>query len=156
MIALVTRGSNKPVFKGFGILMTFFHRSETFSRSSSDSAPEGARRSRARRGADLRVDISIDFMDAAFGKETEIEVSRHEPCDECHGTGTKGGAQPSVCPYVRRPWASDAVAGFLFHQHHLSDLPGQRNRDKGPMSEMPWSGAGPDKEEAFPEDSGGC
>lgn len=58
----------------------------------------GARRSRARRGADLRVDISIDFMEAATGKETEIEVSRHEPCDECHGTGTKGGAQPSVCP----------------------------------------------------------
>jgi len=57
----------------------------------------GARRSRARRGADLRVDVAVAFMDAAFGKETEIEVSRHEPCDECRGTGTKGGAQPSVC-----------------------------------------------------------
>ncbi|MEJ2718196.1 MAG: molecular chaperone DnaJ [Deltaproteobacteria bacterium] len=54
-------------------------------------------RSRVHRGADLRYDLTIDFMEAAFGKEMEIEVSRHEPCDDCHGTGTKGGAQPSVC-----------------------------------------------------------
>jgi molecular chaperone DnaJ len=54
-------------------------------------------RSRVHRGADLRYDLAIDFMDAVFGKETEIDVSRHEPCDDCHGTGTTGGAQPSVC-----------------------------------------------------------
>lgn len=58
----------------------------------------GARgRSRVRRGADLRYDLAVDFMDAVFGREMEIEVPRHETCETCQGLGTKGGAQPSVC-----------------------------------------------------------
>jgi len=60
----------------------------------------GAKRgqqARARRGADLHYDLAVKFMDSVFGTETEIEIPRHEACDECHGTGTKGGAAPSVC-----------------------------------------------------------
>lgn len=57
-----------------------------------------SRRGRARRGADLRYDLTISFMDAAFGKETEIEVPRHEICDSCRGVGTRAGTQPSLCP----------------------------------------------------------
>ncbi len=52
---------------------------------------------RVRKGPDLRMDFSIDFLEAAFGKETEFEVSKHELCDACHGLGTRGGSQPSVC-----------------------------------------------------------
>ncbi len=50
-----------------------------------------------RRGADLRLELTIEFMDAVFGREMEIDVSKHEVCDDCHGQGTKGGAAPSVC-----------------------------------------------------------
>ncbi len=60
----------------------------------------GSRRgfqARQRRGADLRYDLTVSFMDSIFGTETEIEVPRHEPCSECHGTGSRGGAAPSVC-----------------------------------------------------------
>ncbi|HMK35599.1 MAG TPA: molecular chaperone DnaJ [Desulfomonilaceae bacterium] len=57
----------------------------------------GSHRSSVRRGADLRYDLTIDFMVAAFGKETEIEVSRHEPCEECAGLGTREGTRPAVC-----------------------------------------------------------
>jgi molecular chaperone DnaJ len=60
----------------------------------------GARRGdrhQARRGADLRYDLTISFMDAVFGKETEIEIPGHEPCEACHGTGSAEGAPPSVC-----------------------------------------------------------
>jgi molecular chaperone DnaJ len=57
----------------------------------------GSRRTSVRQGADLRYDLQIDFMDAANGKEVEIDVSRHEMCPECSGIGTKGGTQPSVC-----------------------------------------------------------
>lgn len=56
-----------------------------------------SRMNRVRRGADLRLELMIDFLDAAFGKETEIEISKHEPCELCHGMGTKGGAPPAVC-----------------------------------------------------------
>lgn len=55
----------------------------------------GARR--ARRGADLRYDVTIDFMDAVAGKEMEVEISRHEPCDDCHGSGSADGASPAIC-----------------------------------------------------------
>ncbi|MFC1835266.1 molecular chaperone DnaJ [Thermodesulfobacteriota bacterium] len=55
------------------------------------------RRTRARRGADLRYDLMIELHDAAFGKETEIEVTKHETCDKCAGSGTKEGAPPAVC-----------------------------------------------------------
>ncbi|MBI5251605.1 MAG: molecular chaperone DnaJ [Desulfomonile tiedjei] len=57
----------------------------------------GGQRTHARRGADIRYEVSISFMDAAKGMETEVDVSRHERCDECGGLGTKDGAQPSVC-----------------------------------------------------------
>lgn len=57
----------------------------------------GSQRSHARRGPDIRYEITISFMDAAMGKETEIDVSRHELCNECSGIGTKDGLQPSVC-----------------------------------------------------------
>jgi molecular chaperone DnaJ len=57
----------------------------------------GSARSRVRKGADLRYDLNVDFMDAAFGLETEIEVTHHELCHDCSGLGTRGGVQPSVC-----------------------------------------------------------
>lgn len=57
----------------------------------------GMNRNQPRRGADLRYDLTIDFLEAAFGKEMEIEITRHELCDDCGGAGTKGGARPAVC-----------------------------------------------------------
>ena len=35
--------------------------------------------------------MTIDFMEAVFGKETEIELPREETCDTCTGTGAKKG-----------------------------------------------------------------
>jgi molecular chaperone DnaJ len=59
--------------------------------------PRGGGRDPRRRGVDLRYDLTIDFMDAYRGLETEIDISRHEPCAECHGTGARDGASPAVC-----------------------------------------------------------
>jgi len=59
----------------------------------------GQRRgSRVQRGEDLRFDITIEFEQAVFGKETEIKVRRRETCASCHGAGTSSGRGPSVCP----------------------------------------------------------
>lgn len=59
----------------------------------------GQRRSNSRvqRGEYLRYDITIEFEDAVFGKETEIKVRRRENCSTCKGTGTTSGKGPSVC-----------------------------------------------------------
>jgi molecular chaperone DnaJ len=59
----------------------------------------GQRRgSRVQRGEDLRFDITIEFEDAVFGKETEIKVRRRENCAACNGAGTSSGRGPTVCP----------------------------------------------------------
>ncbi len=51
-----------------------------------------------RRGADLRYDLEIDFEDAAFGAEKEIEIYREENCSSCGGTGAEGGTALRSCP----------------------------------------------------------
>lgn len=53
--------------------------------------------SRVQRGEDLRYDITIEFEDAVFGKETEIKVRRRENCAACNGAGTSSGRGPTVC-----------------------------------------------------------
>lgn len=54
----------------------------------------------ARRGAggDIRVDATIDFVEAAFGVEKEIEFQRLETCDVCNGNGAAKGHTPTTCP----------------------------------------------------------
>jgi molecular chaperone DnaJ len=50
-----------------------------------------------RRGADLRYDLKLDFLQAVFGVEKEIEVVRNETCPRCTGVGAEPGTQPSRC-----------------------------------------------------------
>jgi molecular chaperone DnaJ len=54
-------------------------------------------RSRAQSGADLRYDLSLDFMDAAFGTETEIVLEKVESCPSCGGDGCEPGTRPETC-----------------------------------------------------------
>ncbi len=55
-------------------------------------------RTYARRGADLRYDLSVGFRDAAFGKEKEIETEKREICETCNGTGVRPGKSKQICP----------------------------------------------------------
>jgi molecular chaperone DnaJ len=50
-----------------------------------------------RRGADLRYDLHLTFEEAVFGCEKEIEVTRHEACPECRGSGAEPGTSPVRC-----------------------------------------------------------
>ena len=53
---------------------------------------------RPQRGDDLRLDIEIDFLDACFGKEKEIQIRHLEPCEACNSTGIDKNAKDTVCP----------------------------------------------------------
>ena len=55
-------------------------------------------RSGPQRGESLRVNLTIDFTEAAFGCEKEISLTRLESCDTCHGTGCEPGTTAEVCP----------------------------------------------------------
>jgi molecular chaperone DnaJ len=55
------------------------------------------RRGGSQRGADLRYDLEIEFVEAARGIEKELEIPRLEACGECRGTGSRKGSR-STCP----------------------------------------------------------
>ncbi len=54
-------------------------------------------RNRPIQGDDQRYDMSIDFLEAVFGCQKEVEVSRLESCGTCSGSGVKAGTSPSTC-----------------------------------------------------------
>ena len=54
--------------------------------------------SRAQRGSDLRYDLTLEFEEAAFGCEKEIELFRLDTCPRCNGTGAEPGTEPIRCP----------------------------------------------------------
>lgn len=53
----------------------------------------GQRRSRnaPTRGADIRAEVSLSLREAAFGIKKQVELRHPTPCDDCRGTGAKGG-----------------------------------------------------------------
>ncbi len=55
-------------------------------------------RSRGTRGADLRYDLEIPFLDAVFGTQVEISFTRNETCPVCHGSGAESGSGRKICP----------------------------------------------------------
>ena len=50
-----------------------------------------SRRTRARKGADLRYDLTVTLEDVVFGKDEEIEIPIVETCSACDGSGAKSG-----------------------------------------------------------------
>jgi len=51
-----------------------------------------------KKGATLRASVTIDFKEAVFGCEKEINLTRSEQCDACHGSGCESGTTAEVCP----------------------------------------------------------
>ncbi len=49
------------------------------------------------RGADLRMEIEIDLLDAVQGRERVITVPRLEICERCRGSGAEPGSAISTC-----------------------------------------------------------
>lgn len=48
-------------------------------------------------GSDLEYTLNIDFWQAIKGTQTRINISRHEACSTCGGSGTGSGG-PVTCP----------------------------------------------------------
>ncbi|CAN5797015.1 molecular chaperone DnaJ [soil metagenome] len=60
-------------------------------------ASTGRRRPSVTRGQDLQVTVDIDFEEAVFGTEKEVELTRMETCEGCNGTRMKDGKAPPQC-----------------------------------------------------------
>jgi molecular chaperone DnaJ len=79
-------------FGGFGDINDIFN--EFFGGFARASAQQ---RRGPRRGADLRYDLKIDFLEAVFGAEKEVDVVRNETCTRCAGSGAEPGTSPTRC-----------------------------------------------------------
>lgn len=58
---------------------------------------QGSRRGGPTRGADLRYDLNLEFKEAVFGVEKEIQIRKMENCATCEGSGAKPGTDTKTC-----------------------------------------------------------
>ncbi|MCL5264048.1 MAG: molecular chaperone DnaJ [Chloroflexi bacterium] len=91
---------------GFGDIFETF-----FGYRSGASARRGPQR-----GADLRYDLTLNFEEAIFGCEKELEIPRWETCPICFGNGAEPGTQPVRCPNCNGTGEIRRVQQSLFGQ----------------------------------------
>ncbi len=82
-------------FGGFGDFGSIFE--DIFGMGGMGGSQRQSRRG-PRRGADLRMDITLNFEEAVFGAEKEVEITRLETCRQCYGSGAEPGSSPMRCP----------------------------------------------------------
>ncbi|XP_062201926.1 chaperone protein dnaJ A7A, chloroplastic-like [Phragmites australis] len=56
-----------------------------------------AARNRPMQGDDEAYNLVLNFKEAVFGVEKEIEITRLEGCNTCDGSGAKPGTKPTTC-----------------------------------------------------------
>lgn len=93
------------------------------------------RRTRSRQGADLRYDMKISFFEAAFGKETEIEIPKNVLCEVCNGTGAKPGTYPTHCPTCKGTGQVTRSQGFFTISTTCGQCRGEGNIIPNPCKE---------------------
>lgn len=78
-------GSVEDIFSAFGDIFGDFFGGRT----------SGGRRTA--RGADLRVDLELEFAEAVWGASKDLKLTRDVPCTTCAGSGAKPGTKPETC-----------------------------------------------------------
>lgn len=51
-----------------------------------------------RKGADVQMRLTLDFMEACHGTKKTVTFDRQESCSACHGSGSEPGHQVETCP----------------------------------------------------------
>jgi molecular chaperone DnaJ len=63
----------------------------------SDFLGTSKQRQRTQKGDDLRYNLEIEFEEAVFGVEKELEIPKNERCPSCNGSRIEPGHQPVGC-----------------------------------------------------------
>ncbi|OXM86127.1 molecular chaperone DnaJ [Paenibacillus rigui] len=66
------------------------------------------------RGNDLQYTLTIEFKEAVFGKELDIQIPRTETCETCHGNGAKPGTKPETCTVCHGSGQQEVVQNTAF------------------------------------------
>jgi len=71
-------------------------------------------RERTRRGGDIEHVLEMDLEEAVLGAgKKALEVTRHEQCQSCAGTGARVGTKPAPCSYCRGRGQVEQTSGFF-------------------------------------------
>ena len=65
------------------------------------------------RGADLRLDITISFAEAACGAEKKVDITKQGNCKSCQGSGARAGTSPKTCSTCRGTGQVVRTQGFF-------------------------------------------
>lgn len=65
------------------------------------------------RGDDLGYTLSLSLEEAAEGVEKTISVSKKDPCEVCHSTGSKPGSKPKTCSTCHGSGKVTMQQGFM-------------------------------------------
>jgi molecular chaperone DnaJ len=57
----------------------------------------GGSRTRSRRGANVRAEVTLTLEEAASGVNKSISFTRGHRCETCHGSGARPGTHPTTC-----------------------------------------------------------
>ncbi len=58
----------------------------------------GGRSRRSRRGADLRLQLTLELEEAVHGCQKEVQLRKRERCPECSGSGATEESTKKTCP----------------------------------------------------------
>ena len=120
----------------------------------------GRRTREAQRGADRRIDIEIEFTEAAFGVEREIEMERVERCRRCAGSGAEPGSKSPRCNTCEGSGQVRRVSRSFFGQFvNIATCPQCRGEGKlvtDPCKECRGSGHERKKRTLAVRHTGGC
>jgi len=64
------------------------------------------------KGSDLEYALNIDFWQAIRGTQAKLDITRHEVCGTCHGTGAAPG-NAATCPQCNGTGSVSQMAGAM-------------------------------------------
>lgn len=114
-------------FSGFGDIFDMFF--------GGGAGGAGARTgNRARRGSDLRYDMSITFKEAMTGKEVELKIPKQEHCETCKGSGAASDADIETCSTCKGTGQEETIQntpfGRMVNRRVCSSCQGQGKKIK--------------------------
>ncbi|MEJ1992571.1 MAG: molecular chaperone DnaJ [Maritimibacter sp.] len=95
---------------------------------------------RATRGSDLRYNLRVTLEEAFNGLQKTINVPTSVACDECHGTGADGGAEPTTCPTCSGMGKVRAQQGFFTVERTCPTCHGMGQMIKNPCKSCHGAG----------------
>jgi len=127
-------GFNGAGFSGFGGFEEIFE--EFLNNAGFRTSNNSRNRKGPKQGSDRRVNVTINFEEAVFGTERDIEFDRFEVCETCAGTGAEAGHNPITCPQCNGTGEYRQVQqGFLGSMVRVTACP--RCGGKGTIVEKP-------------------